>query len=105
MLGLSTLLATSATLFTALKCIGAAYLVYLGIRIWRAPVSSSAIEETLVDARKQQRFHIFVHTYVVTTLNLKSIIFFVAFLPQFFDTSRSIVQQMVTFEVTLSNPC
>ena len=42
---------------------------------------------------------IFLHTYAVTALNPKSIIFFVAFLPQFLDTTRPVFAQMVIFEV------
>ncbi|MGF7160159.1 threonine/homoserine/homoserine lactone efflux protein [Rhodoligotrophos appendicifer] len=95
MAGLGALLAASATLFTALKWSGAAYLIYLGIKLWRAPVSVAVI-----DAPKERPFRIFLHTYVVTALNPKSIIFFVAFLPQFLDMSRPVFQQMVIFEVT-----
>lgn len=100
MLGLGALLATSATLFTALKWIGAAYLVYLGIKLWRAPVSTGATDEAVAGAPKERPFRIFLHTYVVAALNPKSIIFFVAFLPQFLDTSRPVYQQMVIFELT-----
>lgn len=100
MIGLGALLATSATLFTALKWVGAAYLVYLGIKLWRAPVTAGAIDDAVTDASKERPFRIFLHTYVVTSLNPKSIIFFVAFLPQFLDTSRPVVGQMIVFEVT-----
>jgi threonine/homoserine/homoserine lactone efflux protein len=40
------------------------------------------------------------HIYLVTTLNPKGVIFFVAFLPQFLDLGRPIVFQMVIFEIT-----
>lgn len=100
MIGLGALLATSATLFTVLKWVGAAYLVYLGIKLWRAPVTTGAVDDAVADASKERPFRIFLHTYVVTALNPKSIIFFVAFLPQFLDTSRPIFGQMVIFEVT-----
>lgn len=100
MLGLGALLAASATVFTVLKWIGAAYLVYLGIRLWRAPVSSGAADEAVADSQKDRPLPIFLHTYVVTALNPKSIIFFVAFLPQFLDPTRPVFQQMIIFEVT-----
>jgi threonine/homoserine/homoserine lactone efflux protein len=99
MLGLGALLATSAALFTALKWIGAAYLVWLGIKLWRAPVAAmpeGTIEpEAAVSARR-----IFLPTYAVTALNPKSIVFFVAFLPQFLDPAAPLLPQMLVFEAT-----
>jgi RhtB (resistance to homoserine/threonine) family protein len=100
MLGLGVLLATSATLFTALKWIGAAYLIYLGIKLWRAPVSSSEASAETETLPKERPLRIFLHTYVVTALNPKSIIFFVAFLPQFINPAQPLLAQMVVFEMT-----
>lgn len=100
MLGLGALLATSATMFTALKWVGAAYLIYLGVKLWRAPIS---VSETCPDAEtspKERPLRIFLHTYIVTALNPKSIIFFVAFLPQFLDTAQPVMPQMIIFETT-----
>ncbi|CDZ37584.1 PimT protein [Neorhizobium galegae bv. officinalis] len=100
MLGLGALLATSAALFTVLKWVGAAYLVYLGIKLWRAPVSERAADLGEAEVTSVKPFKIFLHTYVVTALNPKSIVFFVAFLPQFLDLSQPLFLQMVVFEVT-----
>ncbi|TWF56393.1 LysE family translocator [Neorhizobium alkalisoli] len=100
MLGLGALLAASATLFTVLKWAGAAYLIYLGIKLWRVPVAERAAdagEEEVVTARP---WRVFLHTYAVTALNPKSIVFFVAFLPQFLDLSKPLFFQMAVFEVT-----
>jgi homoserine/homoserine lactone efflux protein len=99
MLGLGALLTASATIFTALKWIGAAYLIYLGIKLWRAPVSGNS-EASDADARGERPLKIFLHTYAVTALNPKSIIFFVAFLPQFLDAAKPIAGQMMVFETT-----
>ncbi len=94
--GLGTLLAASATLFTALKWIGAVYLVYLGIRLWR-----SKPELPDVAAEPAARPHgIFAHAFVVTALNPKSIAFFIAFVPQFVDNHSSILPQLVIMEAT-----
>ncbi|MDS7597335.1 LysE family translocator [Agrobacterium tumefaciens] len=99
MLGLGALLATSAALFTALKWIGAAYLIYLGIKLWRAPVSGDMKEGEGVTGREKP-FKIFLHAYIVTALNPKSIVFFVAFLPQFLVPTLPFLPQVVIFEVT-----
>lgn len=97
MVGVGALLATSAALFTALKWVGAAYLVYLGIKLWRAPVGERAIPEAGAETNARR---IFLHAYVVTALNPKSIVFFVAFLPQFLDPAAPALTQMVVFEST-----
>jgi threonine/homoserine/homoserine lactone efflux protein len=96
MLGVGALLASSATLFTLLKWAGAAYLVWLGIKLWRAGGSLDARART--DATPPLRM--LAHAWIVTTLNPKSIVFFVAFLPQFLDPSRPFWPQMAIFEAT-----
>jgi threonine/homoserine/homoserine lactone efflux protein len=98
MLGLGALLATSAMLFTALKWLGAAYLVYLGLKLWRAPPILAATEP---DAAPELRpWRMFGHAYVVTALNPKSLVFFVAFLPQFLDLAAPLAPQMIVLEAT-----
>lgn len=96
MLGLGALLATSATLFTVLKWVGAAYLVYLGIKLWRAGGTLDAAPRTdAVSAAKMLG-----HAWLVTALNPKSITFFVAFLPAFLDPKSDFLTQMLVFEST-----
>ena len=97
MLGLGALLATSAAIFTVLKWAGAAYLVWLGVKLWRAPVSIGTEGDTPAEGKP---LRIFAHAYVVTALNPKSIVFFVAFLPQFLDVSQPVLPQMAIFEIT-----
>ena len=96
MLGLGALLAASASLFTILKWVGAAYLVYLGIKLWRAGDTLDAKPRT--DAVSAGRM--LVHAWLVTALNPKSITFFVAFLPAFLDPKADFLTQMAVFETT-----
>jgi threonine/homoserine/homoserine lactone efflux protein len=96
MLGVGALLATSSLLFTVLKWVGAAYLVWLGIRLWRA---GGALEATpRADAEAPARM--LGHAWIVTALNPKGITFFVAFLPQFIDPQGDFWLQMLIFEST-----
>jgi threonine/homoserine/homoserine lactone efflux protein len=96
MLGVGALLAGSATLFTLLKWAGAAYLVWLGIKLWRAGGTLYADPRT----GPVRPARMLAHAWLVTTLNPKSIVFFVAFLPQFLDPARPFWPQMALFEAT-----
>lgn len=84
--GLGALLAASATAFAILKWGAAAYLAYLGVKLWRAPVMTEA-------SRPLSAFAAFRHAYVVTALNPKGIAFFVAFVPQFIAADQPFVPQ------------
>jgi threonine/homoserine/homoserine lactone efflux protein len=96
MLGIGALLAASATVFTILKWIGAAYLVWLGVKLFRAGGTLQA--EPRRSAASSLRM--LGHAWLVTALNPKSITFFVAFLPQFLDRSGDFWTQMLIFEAT-----
>jgi threonine/homoserine/homoserine lactone efflux protein len=97
LLGLGVLLAASAFWFTVVKCIGGAYLLYLGIKLLRAGASAG---ELAVPAAPGPRWRLFANTYLVTALNPKGIIFFVAFLPQFVSSGVSGTRQLWILAVT-----
>lgn len=82
-LGVSALLATSATAFTALKYLGAVYLVYLGVR----RLMARDVEPRLSHQAPERIGRIFWEGVVVNILNPKTALFFLAFLPQFVDLS------------------
>lgn len=95
--GLGALVLASAALFTALKWMGAAYLIWLGIKLIRsAPTTGLALPEGRdVDARQ-----IFGHAAAVTALNPKSIAFFIAFVPQFLRHDAPLMPQFVVLTAT-----
>ena len=96
MLGVGALLASSALLFTAVKWIGAGYLVWLVVKLCRAGATLEA--EARIEPVAARRM--LANAWLVTTLNPKSIVFFVAFLPQFLDPARPFWPQMAIFEAT-----
>lgn len=102
LMGLGAVLAASATVFAALKWIGAAYLLYLAVQLWRADPTLAGLAAR---ATATTTTSIFWHAFVVTALNPKTIVFFVAFVPQFVDPGRAFTPQaaiMVVTFVTLS---
>lgn len=96
LLGVGALLAASATLFTILKWVGAAYLVWLGIKLWRSGGTLDASPRTDTASGLTMA----AHAWVVTALNPKGITFFVAFLPQFLDPAGDFWTQLLVFEAT-----
>lgn len=96
LVGVGALLASSATLYTIFKWLGACYLIYLGIKQWRAPATAFSEAQNL----NSNPIKIFAHTYVVTSLNPKTILFFVSFLPLFIDPNKNFVLQAFVYEVS-----
>ena len=99
LLGLGALLAASAELFTLLKWVGGAYLVWLGVKMWRAPVSIPSVDGSAAPA-SHGGGRLFFHAFAVTSLNPKGIVFFVAFLPQFVDPRGNVPFQLAVFGAT-----
>ena len=97
LLGAGAVLAASASLFTVLKLVGAVYLVWLGVRLWRADPAADAFEGRAQPASQGAMFW---HAYVVTALNPKSIVFFIAFVPQFVAAGRPPLRQFLILEAT-----
>ena len=90
--GLGAVLAASSAAFALLKWVGAAYLVLLGVRLWRAPASA--------DTPLLKPGAAFRQAYLVTALNPKGIAFFVAFMPQFVSPSASFLPQAAILAAT-----
>jgi len=92
-LGLSALLMSSVLAFMVVKYLGAAYLIYLGIRTLMTktkPEDTSSIEA-------QPLWHIFRQGIIVNVLNPKTALFFFAFIPQFIDPAKGTIAPQVLF--------
>ena len=85
-LGLATLFAVSSTAFAIVKYAGAAYLVYLGIRVLRSAAPSPGAGQPLTPVSARRAFR---DGLLVALLNPKTTIFFAAFLPQFIGVDAS----------------
>jgi threonine/homoserine/homoserine lactone efflux protein len=91
--GLSALLMSSAIAFGAVKYLGAAYLIYLGVQKLRRE-ESMELQEGAPSIKLRR---VFAQGIVVNVLNPKSALFFFAFLPQFVDASRGNVVGQILF--------
>ncbi|WP_417451388.1 LysE family translocator [Kordiimonas sp.] len=98
LLGAGAILAASATLFTLIKYIGAAYLVWLGLKMWRGAKAGEALPEASKTLGRDR--HVFWRCYIVTALNPKGMVFFTAFLPQFIDPTAALLPQFALLEAT-----
>ena len=102
-LGLGALIATSSIAFAIVKWLGVAYLVYLGIKQWRAPAQPMVAENT--EAAGQQRVSrrsLVLRGWIVNALNPKGTVFLLAVVPQFLDLSAPLAPQYATIGATLA---
>ncbi|HVF16768.1 MAG TPA: LysE family translocator [Steroidobacteraceae bacterium] len=90
-LGISVLIAKSAAAFAVVKYVGAAYLIYLGVRALRASTHRVSVDEvTSVGSARA-----FAEGIAVEVLNVKTAVFFLAFIPQFVDPAHALIPQFV----------
>ena len=90
-LGLSLLVAQSALAFSVVKYLGAAYLIYLGLRLLLRGGAASDVAAVASSGPRRA----FSEGIVVEALNVKTALFFLAFLPQFVSASQPLIPQLV----------
>lgn len=96
--GLGALVLASATLFTVLKWVGAVYLVYMGVNLFRS--ASTAALGDVEKVAETSASRVFGHAAAVTALNPKSIVFFIAFVPQFVVVDSPLLPQFAILVIT-----
>lgn len=98
MFGIGALLVAVPDILTVLKWVGGAYLVFLGVQVWRAPAISVA---AATDERPSASWwSLWQQGFLAAVTNPKGILFFVAFLPQFIDPERDLFVQFVIMAST-----
>jgi homoserine/homoserine lactone efflux protein len=101
MFGIGALLKTSANALVVMKWLGGAYLVWLGIQVWRAPpVGASLTRGGGVGHRSG--WSLFQQGALSAFTNPKAVLFFAAFLPQFIDPARSLLLQFAILAGTFA---
>jgi len=100
-LGLGALIAASNLAYALVKWLGVAYLVYLGIRQWRAPLRpmvAEPAEGVLLPSRR----HLILRGLVINTANPKTTVFLLAVVPQFLDLAHALGPQYVVIGATVA---
>lgn len=97
MFGIGALLKTSVLWLTVMKWVGGAYLVWLGIQVWRSPPIGL---QSAVDAGPRSGVALFRQGALAALTNPKGLLFFAAFLPQFIDPARSLLLQFLVMAAT-----
>lgn len=97
MFGIGALLTASVELLVVLKWVGGAYLVFLGIQVWRSPSIAASRTQTASSVKTMQLYRAGLFSAIS---NPKGILFFVAFLPQFIDPASSLLLQFVIMAAT-----
>ncbi|WP_277373363.1 LysE family translocator [Pseudomonas sp. AA-38] len=99
MFGLGALLKAAPSALMALKWIGGAYLIWLGIQLWRAPPMNLTLADNGV---RPSATRLFRQGLLSALSNPKVILFYGAFLPQFVDPQRGLAMQFVVMAATFA---
>lgn len=88
---LAIVLANSAIAFTLVKYLGAMYLIYLGLKMWRSEYTFTSNK----NSKKKSSANLFIEGLMITLLNPKPIFFFMSLFPQFINSSESYINQFI----------
>ena len=99
MFGIGALLKASLVWLTVMKWLGGAYLVWLGVQVWRSPPIGLEVSGSAAPRAGGSMFR---QGALSALTNPKGILFFAAFLPQFIDPARSLVVQFVVMAGTFA---
>ncbi|WP_404385586.1 LysE family translocator [Caenispirillum salinarum] len=103
--GLGALLAASETAFSVVKWCGVAYLLFLGVKTWRAPGMVDTSEAEAADGvppKPMAAWKLGAQAFLVCFSNPKAIVFFVALFPQFLETAQPLTGQVAILAVTFA---
>lgn len=95
---LGIILASSAMAFSLIKIVGAVYLVYLGIKMWRSKASSNV----KMNVQESSLLKCFMEGFFVSITNPKAVVFFMSIFPQFIDLKQEYAPQFVLLALTFS---
>lgn len=98
--GFGAILAASEIFFLSLKLLGVAYLTYLGLKLVMTRPLPAGIAHTGIANPGSLQAQLFTRSFVVALTNIKGWLFFAAFLPQFIDPERPMMQQYLILTVT-----
>jgi homoserine/homoserine lactone efflux protein len=102
---LGAIIAASSRFFAVAKWVGAAYLIYLGIKSLRSAASSHAVDlGDTVPAQQGDRRRVFLGAVTLQLANPKALLFFLALLPQFIDPDQPVITQMLILAATSMLP-
>ena len=97
--GLGAVLAASELAFSVIKWFGVAYLLYLGWKQWRA--EPYAVPADCAELKKARRIELVLRGFAVNASNPKALIFILAILPQFLDSSRPLPKQYLVMTISM----
>ena len=94
--GMTGVLTLMGELFEWIRWAGVAYLIYLGINAWRAPV----VDLTKIKPQPRSKRSIFLRGFLVSSSNPKTLLFYGAFFPQFVTPDRDIMLQLAVLSIS-----
>jgi len=100
-LGLGALIATSAIAFALVKWVGVAYLIYLGVKQWRAP-AQPLVQGAAEGAPSVTRRQLVLRGWMVNAVNPKGTVFLLAVVPQFLVLTKPLAPQYLAIGATLA---